>query len=230
MQAIPQSRQGILLTTAGVFRVVPGVNRLGVVARAREETSLSGSGSTYRGKRTVASVPMGDGTRFEEDGMGDLAQRKEKPHVRGSRAAETVAQDAARSDDEAFLEVGVTFATDCLGRPHSLRNRGPENRCPSYELSRWAARDRRAREETSLPSSGKAYGSTGASARRDTIFEDGGVEELRRSSSKSPRVQVTYGATRVLRSRRKHNAVKTRACLVGQKQLLACHSAQCSPQ
>ncbi|GFQ95299.1 hypothetical protein TNCT_644811 [Trichonephila clavata] len=65
--------------------VVPGVNRLGVVARAREETSLSGSGSTYRGKRTVASVPT-----------GDLAQRKEKPHVRGSRAAETVAQDARR--------------------------------------------------------------------------------------------------------------------------------------
>ncbi|GFQ64525.1 hypothetical protein TNCT_215061 [Trichonephila clavata] len=105
MQAIPQSRQGILLTTARVFRAVPGVNRLGVVARAREETSLSGSGSTYRGKRTVASVPT-----------GDLAQRKEKPHVRGSRAAETVAQDAARSDDEALLELGV--ATDCLVNPN----------------------------------------------------------------------------------------------------------------
>ncbi|GFR22477.1 hypothetical protein TNCT_13671 [Trichonephila clavata] len=111
MQAVPQSRQGILLTTARVFRAVPGVNRLG--ARAREETSLSGSGSTYRGKRTVASVPT-----------GDLAQRKEKPHVRGSHAAETVAQDAARSDDETLLEVGVPFATDCLVNPNGCR------RCP----------------------------------------------------------------------------------------------------
>ncbi|GFQ88055.1 hypothetical protein TNCT_150231 [Trichonephila clavata] len=86
---------------------VPRYTDWGPVARAREETSLSGSGSTYRGKRTVASVPT-----------GDLAQRKEKPHVRGSHAAETVAQDAARSDDETLLEVGVPFATDCLVNPN----------------------------------------------------------------------------------------------------------------
>ncbi|GFQ82159.1 hypothetical protein TNCT_370321 [Trichonephila clavata] len=99
MQAIPQSR---LLGSSVQYQESTD---WGPVERAREETSLSGSGSTYRGKRTVASVPT-----------GDLAQRKEKPHVRGSRAAETVAQDAARSDDEALLEVGV--ATDCLVNPN----------------------------------------------------------------------------------------------------------------
>ncbi|GFQ67704.1 hypothetical protein TNCT_224391 [Trichonephila clavata] len=77
-----------------------------------------GSGSTHRGKRIVASVPV-----------GDRAQRKEKPHrlgvtrvgedhVRGSHAAETVAQDAARSHDEEFSGCSVTFATDCLVNPN----------------------------------------------------------------------------------------------------------------
>ncbi|GFQ83170.1 hypothetical protein TNCT_663421 [Trichonephila clavata] len=97
MQAIPQSRP------LGSSVQYQESTDWGPVERAREETSRSGS--TYRGKRTVASVPT-----------GDLAQRKEKPHVRGSRAAETVAQDAARSDDEALLEVGV--ATDCLVNPN----------------------------------------------------------------------------------------------------------------
>ncbi|GFQ89303.1 hypothetical protein TNCT_650761 [Trichonephila clavata] len=71
-----------------VFCVVSGVNRLGSVpvVRTRQEMSLPGSGSTYRalrGKRIVASVPLGlerilknPGSRR---GVEELAGREKSP-------------------------------------------------------------------------------------------------------------------------------------------------------
>ncbi|GFQ84190.1 hypothetical protein TNCT_634421 [Trichonephila clavata] len=96
--------------------------------------------------------------------------------------------------DEEFLELDITFATDCLVRPHSLKgSRNDWGRCPSCEQPRIGELGKKRvfqAQVASIELYGKAYRSTRASARRDTLrepgIEDDGVEERAECKEKKP--------------------------------------------
>ncbi|GFQ94262.1 hypothetical protein TNCT_573011 [Trichonephila clavata] len=79
------------------LRVVSGVNRLGGARRTSsggdEPSRFRKHVPSFTGKLIAASAPLGDG--IKDDGVEELAGRKEKPH-----------------------HLGVIFATDCLVNPN----------------------------------------------------------------------------------------------------------------
>ncbi|GFR00621.1 hypothetical protein TNCT_504541 [Trichonephila clavata] len=127
----------------------------------------------------------------------------------------------------------------------NFRNRGiiGRVRCLSYELSRWTARGRRAREETSLPGSGSTYRAlrgkriaVSVPLGEGPIFKNPGsrawsrracrarekphpyapfVGRLRRLRGSFRWVRVTYGVASGRRDRGKRNDVKIHTCVVG---------------